>query len=70
MKAIEATEIVARLLKTSVEDRKHTGSIDIHAECSQGGICKIQFALSEKKVTIFEFTRASELDLPIVQKSG
>jgi hypothetical protein len=58
MKALEASELTARIFKQFIEDRKHTGSFDIHGECCQGGICKVQFTLSEKNVAVFEFTRA------------
>lgn len=56
MKAIEAAEFIGQIIKKSVEDIKYTGSLDIHADCLSGGICNVKIALTEKKVTLFEFS--------------
>jgi hypothetical protein len=56
MKAIELVDTIARLFKQSVEDKKLTGSVDIHADCSQGGFCRLQIAISETNSSIFEFS--------------
>jgi hypothetical protein len=56
MKSIEAVEFVARIFKQAVEEKKFTGGIDIHLDCSQGCIKNIQLALTEKRINVFEMS--------------
>ena len=53
MKTNDALDLIFRVIRHSVEEKRHTGQIDIHADCSQGNICDIKIAVTEKKVTVF-----------------
>ena len=55
MTALEHGARIARILKQEIEDARLTGAIDIHIDCSQGAICRHQVAVTEKRVSVFEF---------------
>jgi hypothetical protein len=63
VKALEASEDIARILKQAVEERRHTGCVDIHLDCNQGGIRNVKIALTESKVSIFEFSGSRKKDV-------
>lgn len=69
MKALQATETVGRFIKQSVEDQKHTGSVDIHLECSQGAICKVQVSVTERTISSMEL-KPEKNNLTIPEKNG
>jgi hypothetical protein len=56
MKALAASEIIARLLREGVEKCAHTGSVDIHLDCNQGAIRIVQAAITESKTSVFKFS--------------
>ena len=60
MTTLEATEFVARIMKLQVNDARLTGSVDIRLNASQGTICDVKLAVTEKKVTVFELGQAQK----------
>jgi hypothetical protein len=61
MKTIDATDTIERMLKKVVDENRHTGCIDVHIECNQGGVRAMKVAVSSKiaageiRTSIFEF---------------
>ena len=55
MKTIEAIDFFARVLKKSVEDYRHTGTVHTVLNCSQGSIHSIKISVeNEREICIFE----------------
>ena len=55
MRVIEATNTIGNMLKKVVEENRHTGDIDIHMNCNQGGIRCLKVELSDTRKTTFEY---------------
>ena len=49
MNCLETIEIVAEAVKNAVERKRLTGGFDLHLDCSQGSVCKMQMSVTEKK---------------------
>lgn len=63
MKAIEATETIGRMLKSIVDDKRHTGDITVTMNCNQGGIRSVKIEVVETRTSSFEFeTKKKDID--------
>ena len=58
MKAIDATDHIARLLKKVLDEDRHTGEINIKVICNQGGIRSMKIDVVDTRVSSFEFQGA------------
>lgn len=60
MKAIDATDHIARLLKKVLDEDRHTGEINIKVICNQGGIRSMKIDVVDTRVSSFEFQGAEK----------
>ena len=67
MTFVEVSDFVLRLMKF-VEEKKLTGGVDVHLDCSQGTVCNSQFAIVEKSVSVFKLSPGEKKDVDILSK--